>query len=344
MSTRFRYAWGGTLLIFVVAVAMIVREVRQTKSAAAALELAIQRREQARARTKIAEQRLTRTERERKTGAAGASVAMASPNSTSTTGTTAGAAAGAAGKMKLSARDGNIRPEVAVATDPELRALQLRVFDEEFAGNWGPLLQRLNLPEEKVAALKALLRAHEERRLDVTSVAGEQQLELTDPAIQKMRNADGALLAKETMELLGTDDGKIYQQFRRDRSLQGTINDLAVANFQTNSPLTFAESQQLLTILSANSERLSNGFARPNAVNWDVALAQVERSETLSPATIEAFRRMVADQQVHLQIGLRWNEVGTKLLGTIPGGFWLPNFPALQPKPFTGTATIAKPH
>ncbi len=340
MSPGFRFAWIGTVLVLAVAVAMIVREVWQTESAAAALKLATQRREWARDRLKMAEQRLTRAERDRKTAAAGVSVMAASTTATTTDGT----ATSAAGTMTLRVRDGKIRPEVAVATDPALRALHLQVFDEEFAGIWGSLLQRLNLPEAKVAALKALLRAHEERRLDVTAVAGEQQLELNDPAIQKMRSADGALLAKQTLELLGPDDGKIYQQFRRDLSLQGVITDLAAANFQTSTPLTFAESQQLLTILSANSERMSNGFVRPNAVNWESALAQVERSGALSPASVEAFRRLVADQQVHRQISQRWNEIGTTLGGSITGGLMLPNFPALQPKPWTGAATIPKAH
>jgi hypothetical protein len=41
------------------------------------------------------------------------------------------------------------------------------------------------------------------RRMDVTASAGEQGLELNDPAIQQMRRADGALLAEQLLALLG---------------------------------------------------------------------------------------------------------------------------------------------
>lgn len=344
MSTGLRCAWAGALLLLVVAAGMIGREIRQREHASAALTRATQHREEARQRMKVAEQRLALAERESRTVAAGTALAAAPTTATETTGTTAEAAKSAATMMKPGTRDGKIRPEVAVATDPALRALQLQVFDEEFAGIWGPLLQRLNLPAEKAAALKALLRAHEERRMDVTAVAGELQLELGDAAIQKMRNADGALLARQTLELLGPDDGKIYQQYRRDLALQPMLTDLAAMNFRTGTPLTGTESQQLLAILSAHSERLPNGFVRPNAVNWAEALAQVERSGAFSPASLDGFRHLVAEQQVNRQIGQRWDEIGTRIMGPIRGELWMASFPALQPKPWTGAATIPQAH
>ena len=124
-------------------------------------------------------------------------------------------------------RDGKIRPEVAEAIDPRLRELHLQAFAAQLDGIWGPVLQQLALPPEKEAALKALLLAHQERRLDVTAVAGEQQLELNDPAIPKLRNADGASFAQEVLELLGPDDGKIFQQYRRDLAVMAQINVIA---------------------------------------------------------------------------------------------------------------------
>jgi hypothetical protein len=347
MSTSFRYAWTGILLVCAIAGALIVREVRRAERAAAAVNLATQRKEQVRQRVTLAEQKLARAEREKGANPAGASPATeataVSAATVTTTGTKDGAVTGKSA-TKLSVRGGKIRPEVAEATDPVLRDLHIQAFEAQLDGIWGPLLLQLNLPKEKEAALKALLRAHEERRMDVTAVAGEQQLELNDPAIQKMRNADGALLARQALELLGPDDGNIYQQFRREMAVQAQITGLAAATYQTSTPLTYAESLQLRSILAAHSERMANGFVRPGAIDWEAALAQVERSGTFSATTVEGFRRQVADQQMHRQIGQRWDEIRTNIMGPGRSEIWVPNFPALQPKPWTGSATIPKAH
>jgi hypothetical protein len=121
-----------------------------------------------------------------------------------------------AGVDTLAPRDGKIRPEVAEATDPVLRDLSLQSFDANFDWIWGPVLQQLALPPEKAATFQTLLRSHEERRMDVTAVAGEQGLEFKDPAIQKMRRADDERLAGELQALLGPDGARIYQQYRSE--------------------------------------------------------------------------------------------------------------------------------
>jgi hypothetical protein len=323
MSTGLRFAWGGAVLLLMIAGTMLVREVRQTERAAAALNLATARKEEARQRLKLAEQKLARAEREKDANPAGAPAAAGASTATSS----------AEGTAQLSMPDGKLRPEIVEATDPELRALSLQMFDAYFDGVWGPLLQQLNLSEEKAAALKALLRAHEERRMDVTAVAGEQQLKLSDPAIQKMRRADGARLSQEVLALLGPDDGKIYREFRSNMAVMAQIKGLAEATYHTSTPLTYAESLQLRSILAANSEREANGFVRPSAINWEAALAQIAGSAVFSATTVEAFRQQVADAQTHRQISQRLNEIGSKVMGPGQSELWVPRLPALQPRP-----------
>lgn len=343
MRLGFQYAWAGILLVCAIAVVLVVHEVRRSERTFTVIALATHRREQARERLTLARQELARAEREIGATLSGASSVAGAAAKSAPTGAKVGAVADTQ-KSTLSMRDGKIRPEVAEATDPVLRALHLEVFDARLEGVWGPLLLQLNLPPDKVAGFKALLRAHEERRLDVTAVAGDQQLELSDPAIQKMRNADGALLAQQMLELLGPDDGKIYQQFRRDLAVQAQIADLAAATYQTSAPLTYAESLELRTVLVAFSERMANGFVRPGAINWEAALAQIAGSSSFSATTVDGFRRQVADQQIHRQIAQRRKEIGIRIMGNVPSETWVPNFPALSPKPWTGAATIPKPH
>ncbi len=347
MSPGFRYAWAGILLVGLVAMALIVREVRQTERTAADLIHATERNEQARRRMILAEQKLARVDRERGTLPAGVSPAAGATAESAPNAATASPNGGEAAKMgaiTLSMRDGKIRPEVAEATDPVLRDLHMQVFNAHIDGIWGPVLQQLNLPQEKEAALKSLLRAHEERRLDVTAVAGEQNLELNDPAIQKMRSADGGLFAQQVLQLLGPEDAAIFQNFRRELAVMAQVTGLAVATYPTSMPLTYAESLQLRSILAAHSERMSNGFVRPNSINWEAALTEIAGNESFSAATVESFRQQVADQQMHRQISQRRGEIETKIMGRVRGDSWVPNFPALQPKPWTGSATIPKPH
>jgi len=172
MRPGFQYAWAGILLVCAIAVVMVVHEVRRSERTFTAITLATQRREQARERMTLARQELARAEREIGETLSGASSVAGAAATSARTGAKAGAVADTH-KTTLSMRDGKIRPEVAEATDPVLRALHMEVFDARLDGVWGPLLLQINLPPEKVASFKALLRVHEERRLDVTAVAGE---------------------------------------------------------------------------------------------------------------------------------------------------------------------------
>lgn len=328
MSAGARTAWAGILLVAAIATALMVREIRQAESRAAALHLAIHRLEQARQRVEHAEQTAARAGRE--TAAHPAIAASTPPDALADT--KDGAAEGT-GVDKLAVRTGRIRPEVAEANDPVLRALSLQIFDAQFDWIWGHVLRQLTLSEEKAAAFQALLRAHEERRMDVMAVAGEQGLELSDPAIKQMRRADGALLAQQVLALLGPDGTKLYQQFRSEMGVMAQVTDIAEATYRTDTPLTYEESLQLRLILAAHSERQANGFVRPNSVNGDAALVEIAGSGIFSAATVEAFRHQVADAHMHRQIEQRLDEIGSKITGPVPGDRWVPYFPALQPKP-----------
>ena len=323
MKAGVRTAWAGILLATAIAATLIVREIGQAESRAAALHLAIQRLEQARQRVQRAEQALARARGE---SAAHSTwpVALADTKD----GTVRGMEVD-----KLAMRTGKIGTDVTEASDPFLRGLSLQIFDAQFEWIWGDVLRQLNLSDEKAAAFQAVLRAHEERRMDVTAVAGEQGLQPNDPAIQQMRRADNALLAEQVLTLLGPDGARVYQQFRSEMGVMAQINGIAEATYRTDTPLTFEESRQLRSILAAHSEREANGFVRPNSVHGEAALAEIATRGIFSAATVEAFRHQVADEQMHRQIDQRLNEIGSKITGVVPGDRWVPYFPALRPKP-----------
>jgi hypothetical protein len=331
-----RTAWAGVLLVTAFTTALIVREIRQAESRGVALHLAIQRLDQARQRLQRAEQTLARTKGESAAHSGEVSAATeplpSSARPVVLADTKDGTVEGM-GTDKLAMRTGKIAPEVAEASDPFLRSLSLQIFDVQFEWIWGDVLRQLNLPAEKTTAFQGVLRAHEERRLDLTAVAGEQGLELNDPAIQQLRRADGALLAEQLLALLGPDGARVCQQFRSEMGVMAQITGIAEATYRTDTPLTFEESRQLRSILAAHSEWESNGFVRPNSVNGEAALAEIATSGIFSAATVDAFRHQLADEKMHRQIDQRLNEIGSATTGVLPGDRWVPYFPALRPKP-----------
>jgi hypothetical protein len=223
-------------------------------------------------------------------------------------------------------RISEIDPQTIAAVDPKIRALHLRAFAEDLDGIWGPLLKQLNLPPDKLERFKALLITHEERRLDVTAVASEQNLSLSDPAIQKMRRTDGTILSREMRALLGPDLMAIYQPYRSSLELRPIVAEVVAATYFTSGPLTFEQSQRLTEILSANSEKRANGFVRAGTIKWDTALAQITASGTFSPAVIDSLQRLVAQRTADGKLSDRWNEVVRKHVGSnpTPPGLWVP--------------------
>ncbi len=324
MSRGIRVLWTFAFLALAIAVTLVVRETLRRRTAEEERQAAVQRREQVRQQLQRAAQRVAQLDQ-----VAAAPVATA-PGSVLPAAVKSDAPL--VTEMTMTQRDAVMQPEMAVATDPTLRALHLQVFEEEFPGTWGPLLRQLNLSEEKLAAFKALLKTHEEKRLDVTAVAAEGKLRLGDPAVQKMRSQDGATLLQQMRELLGPNDAKIYQQYRRDLELQPLIADMAGRTYFTATPLTFAESEQLRAILSTHTARSAGGFARPNNVGWDAVVAQVEAGRSFSPALVEALRLLANERRLDQKIGERMDAIQAKLGGGTVAEIWFSTLPPLEPR------------
>lgn len=215
-------------------------------------------------------------------------------------------------------------PRIVAARDVALRELHLKAFAADIDGNWGPLFRRLNLTPEKIEQFKAILLDHERNRLDVTAVAGDEKLGLGDAAVQKQRSDDGAVLARKMRALLEPADLKAYNQYHHDFELQPIVAEMAGRVYFTERPLDLPQAQELMTILSNNSEKRNYGFVRPNTVNWDAALAQVEANPVFSPALIDAFRRLQAARAAEAQLGKSMNEAMKKNAGGEPVSIMLP--------------------
>jgi hypothetical protein len=220
---------------------------------------------------------------------------------------------------------------LVLATDSKLRDLHLAAFRADLDAQWGPLYRQLNLSADKIEQFKDLLVKHEERRLDVTAVAAEQKLSLSDPAIQKMRSDDGGIRVREMRALLGNEAMKAYNQYNHELVLQPIVAEVAARTYFTATPLTAEESQRLVAILAENSQKRPNNFIRENTVNWSQAIAQADASGAFSPAALEAFRRFGTQYVVGVEVAEKWDEIGTRRVGKahVPG-VWLPGLPFLR--------------
>lgn len=326
MTPRLRFARWVALATLLVCGWLVLRETERAGAARDDLAAAMQRRDRLR-------EQLARAQRAAAAMEGGAFEVATAPNAANGARHGGERSAGNLVTISLTESVAVVDPQVALATDAGLRGLRLRVFDDEFEGAWGRLLQRLKLSPEKLAAFKALLRNHEERRLDVTAVAAEQKLEDNDRAIQKMRSDDGLVLHRQMQELLGPEDGKVYQQFRRDRDVQLVLSEIAGRTFFEPTPLTATESWQLQTILAANCERTANGFLRMRTLKWDAALAAIENAGTFSPTVVAVCRQIAAERALDRRADERLDEISSRMVnGDAQRDVWLPQIPPLEPR------------
>jgi hypothetical protein len=187
------------------------------------------------------------------------------------------------------------------------------------------LLKQLALPPEKRERFKALLVTHEERRLDVTALAGEKKVSLGDPAIQQLRDNDGAALAREMRALLGPELMAIYQPYRRSLELQPIVGEIVAATYFTPEPLTFTQSQRLRQILAANSDRRANGFISRSTIKWDAAIAQSIESGAFPQVVIEALARLGSEYAAGMKVAQKIDEIAGEYAGPKDiSDIWLP--------------------
>jgi hypothetical protein len=323
MNARIRIVTWVTAIVALIAIGLALDRGRRAQAAADAMVVAGRQRDALRHRLQQAEERLAVAERDE---AAWKESEAQKPGEATPAAPDTASAAGTAVPRPTREMD----PRIVAARDGALRELHLKAFEAGIDGQWGPLFRRLNLAPEKIEQFKAILLNHERNRLDVTAVAGDQNLSLGDAAVQKQRSDDGVALAREMRGLLDPQDLKVYNQYHHDLELQPIVAELAGQVYFTETPLDLPQAQELMTILSSNSEKRNYGFVRPNTVNWEAALAQVEANPIFSPALRDAFGRLRAEKMTETQLGksleeaMKNNAVNEPVSITLPGsGFML---------------------
>lgn len=178
--------------------------------------------------------------------------------------------------------------------DPEFAAAMKLEQEARIEQRYGALFKQLNLPADKIAALKTLLAERENANREVMVSAREQGL---DP-----RNADAReQLRQLTAEFQAEVDANIKNQlgdnvltaissYNNTAPQRSTINDLNQKLTYSAQPLNDTQAQMLTTILAETGQQ--NG--RTTLIT-DNTIARAQG--VLMPSQVAALQKLQAEQQ-----------------------------------------------
>jgi hypothetical protein len=184
---------------------------------------------------------------------------------------------------------------------PEFQAAQRARSHAMLDSRYADLFRRLNLPPAQLEQLKSLLVDRDTIMTDVmaaATIAGinprENGAEMRELYRQTRQDIDAGIA-----ELLGTDAFAQYQHYQQTLPQRTAINQLEQRLSYTATPLTAAQSEQLVNLL-ARSARPEGNIVPPGRPGGLVAMGGVRMDEQvlsqaaaiLSPQQLEAFRQM----------------------------------------------------
>lgn len=212
---------------------------------------------------------------------------------------------------------------------PRRRPVRLEELlqDPEFAAAWhtqqkamldGPyaaLFQRLRLPPEQTDQLKSLLAERFTARMDVMNAARAQGLSGREnrAELQQLLEQAQAEIDQGIRELLGEAGYAEFQRYEQTGPQRSTVRQLEQRLSYSGAPLTPAQAETLVTILSDTPGSTPSGRSDvvlfgpaattapgpPGAVS-DAAIARAQA--ILSPQQVEALRQLQREQAAQQQV------------------------------------------
>ena len=152
-----------------------------------------------------------------------------------------------------------------------------------------PLYSKLRFSPDQIAQYEWLETAYWLRVQDIAGAARDQKLSGSDPVVQSLRKAEGEQFEREVAELFGRSSAEAIREFQRTLPVRTMANALAGNVYNTASPLTTEQGEQLTRILAANSAAYQSGHAASDRdVDVHATLAQVQ--SVLTPAQFDTFK------------------------------------------------------
>ncbi len=153
---------------------------------------------------------------------------------------------------------------------PEMRAmfdspLAQRVMQQQqklaLDSRYAPLFKALNLPPDKLDKFKSLLLDKQTAVQDVMAAAFDQGIDprANGGEVRKMIASAQAEIDTNLKALLGDDAFAQYDQFQRTQPQRNVVNQLQQSLSYTAAPLSTAQADQLVAILTANTAARPTG-------------------------------------------------------------------------------------
>ena len=217
---------------------------------------------------------------------------------------------------------------LSVMNDPEAQRLMAQQQRGQISSRYAGLFRSLGLPPDKLAQFKDLLLEKQSVRNDVLLAATQQGINpMTNPAEfrQLETNAQAEIDAK-IKTTLGPDGFSQFETYQATQGQRGVVNQLQDSLSYTATPLSGAQSQQLVDILGRTgplrTSDVGGGNAANNSTVTDATIAAAQG--VLAPPQVQALQEIQQQQQAgrELQRLMRQGQGG--LQGAINGGGLMP--------------------
>lgn len=200
--------------------------------------------------------------------------------------------------------------------NPEFAAAMTAQAKSRLDRQYADLFKRLNLPPAQLEQLKSLLAEKQTARLDVMAAARAEGLDFRD------NRAEIAALMRQTQgeidlainEAIGADAFAAYQAYEQTAPQRAAVSSLEQRLSYTATPLTQAQSDQLVTLLAPS--RTANTASAPTAIperassagrNSGIEVitdqAVTQAAAILAPAQLQALKELQATQQAGRVLG-----------------------------------------
>lgn len=230
----------------------------------------------------------------------------------------------------------------AILETPEVRQLMAQQQKSALDLRYAALFKTLNLAPAQLETFKSLLLEKQSAMQDVMAAARGQGLDpRSDPeGFRKLVATTQGDLDANLKAVLGDESFTQYQQFQQSQPQRNVVSQLQQSLSYTDTPLTDAQSAQLLQILATTSTATAGGGGPPdgggrggpmggggggggNGPTALITTQTVAQAQTVLNATqVQALQQLQQTQQAQQQLEqiMRGNNGGGAVTRTNPGG------------------------
>ncbi|MES2697961.1 MAG: hypothetical protein V4773_31155 [Verrucomicrobiota bacterium] len=201
-----------------------------------------------------------------------------------------------------------IRGASAAQKDPAWQLKQLNSLRARTGDRYGILYRAAGWSSDRTRAFEDNYMKREEHHMDLNAAAQAQGIDLSDPAIVKMRGEIYREYEKAQRALLGDAGYAQLEDYERTSSLRDIVRAVGGAATVEGTPITSEQAEAVVRVLANASESYRQGKPA-SATNVDWAAAERELAGVLSDAQLAFFRSVEAPGGVfHARWGAELNK------------------------------------